>query len=485
MNQPAPAARTIHFPPQLWTELSGFALMISEVLWVSLFYQALTQTLSALPVIFAVLAAVVSLSHVLARLASGKPGKTRLRQILSGVWIFLCIAVSARLLYFGQDAPGLWASFWQVTTQLFSDEQRVPAFAHMLIVSMLILRGVRLARAPITIGFNQASFRLSAAALLLYGTIYRHLLTPAAFVVLGVYLFLALAGLTISRIAHLGQTRGGKLPPFGWSWLARISLAVLGVVSTAVLTGYLLSGKIAYTVATTVVSMLGLLAVAAAYILTPIMQVVIGFIMRLLERTPGSDLMPAPASREGFQRAVEEAANNEAVLENIMQLLRTILPVVILVIVVALILSSLGWRPFSRKPQSGEDDVSEVKPGAPPGEPQAKRLLPSWLNPNRILAAARIRRIYAQLMDLCAQLENARPPAVTPLEFLPKLMILFPEEYENVRTITHAYLRVRYGEVPEDPNEVHAVTAAWKQVQQRGRQLLGQKKAAARSRPRK
>jgi hypothetical protein len=84
-----------------------------------------------------------------------------------------------------------------------------------------------------------------------------------------------------------------------------------------------------------------------------------------------------------------------------------------------------------------------------------------WLNPKRLLAAAQVRRIYAQLMDLCEKLGHARPAALTPLEFLPTLRQVFPEGETQVTLITNAYLRVRYGELPETDAEVKDIRQAW------------------------
>jgi hypothetical protein len=483
VNQQVTTTPTHIFPPQLWTELSGAALILSEILWVSLFYQAITRSEKNLVLVVLVLAMVGMLSHYLSRLSSGRPDRAKTRNIISGVWILLCLAVSARLLYTSAEIPGLWQSFWHLGSDLFTYEQRTPASAHMIIIVLLILRGVRLARTPVTIGFNQTSFRLSAAAFLLFGTVYFSYLEPSSFIAFGLYLFLALCGMTFGRIAYLGQTRGGKLPPYGWSWFGNISLAILTIVTGAVSAGFLISGKIANYLATVVVSLLGALAVAAAYILTPILQVVIGFIMRMLERTPGSDLVVGPEAREGFNQA-EEVAGNEAVLTNIVELLQSLLPVVILIIVVVLIVSSLGWRPWSRKPQAIEEEVVAIKPTINPKQKGTKGIFSRLMNPGRLLAAARIRRIYAQLMDLSAQLGERRPPATTPLEFLPKLAALFPAEKESVGIITHAYLNVRYGEAPEESKAVQDVVSAWKKVNQQGRQLLIKQKAAVRSRPR-
>ena len=75
-------------------------------------------------------------------------------------------------------------------------------------------------------------------------------------------------------------------------------------------------------------------------------------------------------------------------------------------------------------------------------------------------------------MDLSSKLGNPRPPAHTPLEFLLVLEDLFSEGVEEVRTITHAYLRVRYGELPESSQEVMMVESAWKRVNTLGKEAL-------------
>ena len=86
----------------------------------------------------------------------------------------------------------------------------------------------------------------------------------------------------------------------------------------------------------------------------------------------------------------------------------------------------------------------------------------------RLLAAARIRRIYADLMDLCEDLHHPRPDAITPLEFIPTMDAIFPDHHRELDTITSAYLRVRYGEFPETDGEVQSVERAWHTVREVG-----------------
>jgi hypothetical protein len=97
------------------------------------------------------------------------------------------------------------------------------------------------------------------------------------------------------------------------------------------------------------------------------------------------------------------------------------------------------------------------------------------------LAAARIRRIYAHLLALSAKLDLPRPAARTPLEFLPSLQGLFPGLKGELSTITSAYLLVRYGELPETPEELQEVETAWHLVSASGADQLKARRRARRT----
>ncbi len=45
---------------------------------------------------------------------------------------------------------------------------------------------------------------------------------------------------------------------------------------------------------------------------------------------------------------------------------------------------------------------------------------------------------------------------------------IFPNSKVELETITHAYLRVRYGELPETHGQVEEVEDAWELVRKRG-----------------
>ncbi len=87
-------------------------------------------------------------------------------------------------------------------------------------------------------------------------------------------------------------------------------------------------------------------------------------------------------------------------------------------------------------------------------------------------AAARIRRIYAELMELGEKLGKPRPQAHTPLEYLPDLVIIFPELSQDLTLVTSAYLQVRYGEIPETPEALEQVESAWARIRAQGKDVM-------------
>jgi hypothetical protein len=89
----------------------------------------------------------------------------------------------------------------------------------------------------------------------------------------------------------------------------------------------------------------------------------------------------------------------------------------------------------------------------------------------RAIIAARIRRIYIQLIELCEALGLPRLPQQTPQEFLPVMGELFTAQIDDLGLLTLAYERVRYGELPEKQAETDAIEQAWQRIQEEGRQL--------------
>ncbi|MCA9981506.1 MAG: DUF4129 domain-containing protein [Anaerolineales bacterium] len=78
--------------------------------------------------------------------------------------------------------------------------------------------------------------------------------------------------------------------------------------------------------------------------------------------------------------------------------------------------------------------------------------------------AASIRRIYQQMVAIAAEDGYPRGEAETPFEYQAQLDALWPQATAETSLITQAYVRVRYGELPETRSELEAIFAAWQQL---------------------
>jgi hypothetical protein len=77
-----------------------------------------------------------------------------------------------------------------------------------------------------------------------------------------------------------------------------------------------------------------------------------------------------------------------------------------------------------------------------------------------------IRRLYGRLLSMAKEHGRPRHPWETPLEFKDELAQLFPGTVPEIETLTEAYIRVRYGEIPETSDLVSGVRSAWQRIQE-------------------
>jgi hypothetical protein len=81
-----------------------------------------------------------------------------------------------------------------------------------------------------------------------------------------------------------------------------------------------------------------------------------------------------------------------------------------------------------------------------------------------LFTALTIRRIYAQTVRLAASRGYPRPAARTPYEHLPTLQQAIPGCEAELGQITEAYVGVHYGELPERPDALAEIRAAFECV---------------------
>ncbi|MFW5941134.1 MAG: DUF4129 domain-containing protein [Chloroflexota bacterium] len=90
-----------------------------------------------------------------------------------------------------------------------------------------------------------------------------------------------------------------------------------------------------------------------------------------------------------------------------------------------------------------------------------RRRLGLW---RQMRAAANVRHLYRQMSEAAAARGFPRHSSQTPYEYLGALDDVWPDGQEETRLITTAYVRVRYGEVPETEEEMAQLRSAWRRL---------------------
>ena len=305
--------------------------------------------------------------------------------------------------------------------------------------------------------------------------------------------------MSTARMTIVGMVRGGKQNIFNRSWFVGILLAALLVVGIA----SMLSGVIAQQfswIGAIFLGLFGSIIILLWIILNPVLAYLIKILSDLIQDSKaienlGNSLQMINEMVRGLGEKLMAIVDKSGIAPIISQWASTVKTIILIAIIVAIVLFIflwLGlrlWRDRERRQEQGE-----IKSNLHRGnslQSLIAMLLVGWnrgtksmtqlidLNQRRRLrAAARIRQVYADLLELCAKIGQPRPDALTPLEFVSKLDMLFPDFTPEVDTITQAYLRVRYGLLPETQDEIVAVESAWKLLRAAGHELLSEQRHA-------
>jgi hypothetical protein len=99
-----------------------------------------------------------------------------------------------------------------------------------------------------------------------------------------------------------------------------------------------------------------------------------------------------------------------------------------------------------------------------PGPGFGDRLMARLGFARRWRTAASIRRVYGEMCRSAAAAGYPRGPAETPYEYLNTLYSVWPDNHSDTTLITEAYIRVRYGEIPETEKELQEIKSSWQQL---------------------
>ena len=458
-----------------WARVTFLLLVVVELCWVVPWYRTVIQiTYVASPVKASLVLGGVMLAAYL--FAQALESLRLIRGLQFGILVFLfliSLLVSMRILL---NSPIISAVSGMV---------RLDPGAVLVVFTVLWVwwRGLTLGRDTIKpiVAWRRFELGLLFFMARIFILVRMHAVNFRATSELGLFIFFLFAGLlsvVFARISYVGVSHGFQKNPFDRRWFVTTLGVLFLTVSVSAVLGGLLSGQYSVLFALLADAVKFLVAVLIfvvslpwlflSYLFVPLYPL----IRRGLENpTPlPSDIYPINPGLNPPVNQVPQAGPLPASMVTI------IFWSLILLIIISLLIRARRAGGRSRRLQNNSQE-SLLKPGEArhllrkalrdTADGLANRLRPA----RRILAAARIRRIYAQLLDLSAELDSPRAVGQTPLEFLPELGKLFTDLNSDLEVITDAYIKIRYGNYPENQDEVEAVESSWQRIATEGKRI--------------
>jgi hypothetical protein len=292
------------------------------------------------------------------------------------------------------------------------------------------------------------------------------------------YFFVSLLGIALARAEEVGEQYGGSQSPFSLGWLAMVVGANLAVLLLSAGVATILTGE---NIGRFVEPMLAL-----EEFLVEVLVLVLGYafawlgerLFRFLESIFGGldlsgleSVLSMPEA--GMAMEPEEGASTP---EQLVLVKVVVIACGLLALLLVLAFSSRRRRSRARQPPSDEREsvweAIDLRRSLRDVWDEGRRRLNEGAAVlgrsllGQFFVALTIRRIYAHLSALAAELGYPRAVDQTPYEYQPTLAEAFSEYSEAVARITAAYVAVHYGEIPEQPEELEIIRAAWKQLRE-------------------
>jgi hypothetical protein len=287
--------------------------------------------------------------------------------------------------------------------------------------------------------------------------------------------FLAsLLAIALTRAEQLEQDKSGLSFAMTPRWLAAVLLAAVIIILTSLILAGFASGEpllglagwlqpvwlALHFIATTVIGILAYLALPFMFILSRVLQQMIDILGRAMQRglaqlSPGTELGERPLFPE---------------LERAMRLqpeYRSLLIFLFMLLVVLGVALALNWVYRQMRPAAERDSelARAMGGGAANERPGLAGLLQRLGLGKGWRAAASIRRIYREMTLVAGAAGYGRGESETPYEYLNTLAKAWPDNAADINLITRAYVRVRYGEIPENRQELDEIKAAWERLE--------------------
>jgi hypothetical protein len=395
------------------------------------------------------------------------------------IGLLLVVLLSWRQLVYAPGGPFDFGWLGQFAANLAEAGNLVWArdLSIFIITVLVWWRGIRLAARQPEIGNVGLRLRLGGLILAPFMVWFSaRFLTVSIVPFLLLFFLAALTAVALVRAETIEQEQRGTAATLNARWFGVVAAAALGIVliggsAAAVLSGGSLLvvvswlsplwralqfvgtvvGAIVFELIYPAVRMLALFVNWLGNVLMPLMESVVAQLQGLNLLGEGEEIVvpTPPVTPPGAAEVLAGKAG-------------AVLLMLALIAVVALALARLYQRAsFAARDSaaSGTDRETDDEPGAGRRLLERLGLLRGWR------AAASIRRIYRLMCRAAAAAGYPRLEAETPYEYLPTLGQVWPENTAETRLITDAFIRVRYGELPETAGELEAIRAAWRRLE--------------------
>jgi hypothetical protein len=397
--------------------------------------------------------------------------------LLAAGMLVSALAVVHRLLHATTsfwDLNWLYSVLWSLQQDSLSLD-----LVFFLVVVFLWWRGFVLARRRLESGTVIARFR-SGVILLAITTVIGGFVLPAPpYQFVFVYFFVSLMGIALARAEEVETQYGGGQAPFSAGWLVMLVAATLGVLLLSAGVATVLTGENVNRFVEPMMTIQRFLFNLLVYAFLIAFSWLGRLVLQLMEKvfaeldTRGIERLfdPPNLDRGSGPGGMGILTPEQLAMVRGVGILCGLL---ILLLVLAWWLRRFRARSARRRGDERESVWEEVD--------LRRSLRDLWDEGRRRLGEAAavlghslmgqffvaltIRRIYAHLSALAAELGHPRAVHQTPYEYQPALEEAFPEYPEAVARITRAYVAVHYGEIPEQPEELAVIRSAWKQLRE-------------------
>jgi hypothetical protein len=167
-------------------------------------------------------------------------------------------------------------------------------------------------------------------------------------------------------------------------------------------------------------------------------------------------IVSGPLDIEGIEQLTVQVSRNGQII--------IVLLVIAVILLVALLVTRL-YRETAFTTRASERLPSRIREDGKAGNLLQQLLgrLGLWRDWQ---TAVSIRRIYRNMLRAAEANGYPRLEAETPYEFLHTLAQAWPNHQAETQRITTAYVKVRYGELPESEEEIQAIKSAWRILEQ-------------------